>query len=391
MNDSNDHSQGNSWQNITFALSIGLLTASINPNLSLYLYERFKVDPASLSLLLGLNSVAGLIFTAAIPAISDRFSDLRPVLCLVCLGSFCGLSAIPFIAEPMMLGMLFVLLLGPYSATSSLFFSYIRRTHPSGSAVLKLRSLFSLAWVIGPASATAAMTAFGISSIFWISAALCLANSVFIWTMPPSKLLKPPPKKRSSGDDIGMISLMFCGFVLLLGTNFITGNAMALLLHQELEASIIQVGLASSLAAAVEIPLFYLLSRFSEKYGRISFFQYGCAAGFLYCVGLASAQNYLQVLLLQPFNAIFVVTVIGTGLTWFQELHPTKVGLMTGLFSNASRVSAILSAPILGATASYFSSYRGPLLAAVAMVVMGSAILIYVARKQSQQPSLSIT
>jgi MFS transporter, SET family, sugar efflux transporter len=72
------------------------------------------------------------------------------------------------------------------------------------------------------------------------------------------------------------------------------------------------------------------------------------------------------------------------GLTWFQEAHPARIGLMTGLFSNASRVSALLAAPIIGVTASYFSTYRGSIFVAVTMVLIGSAILMYVLQRPGQ-------
>ncbi len=367
------------WNNIAYALSIGLLTASVNPNLSLYLYERFRVDPITLSWLLGLNSIAGLVFTLIIPGISDRISDLRGMLCAVNCAAFSGLATIPFVSDPQTLGLLFVLLLGPYSALSSLFFTYIRRTHSNPSLVVKLRSLYSVAWVVGPAAATTAMTSFGLSSIFWIAAVLCLANSMFIWWMPSSNPTSPRAKRDSSQNGKVTVLLMFAGFVLLLGTNYITGNVVSLLLRDEFHSTLFQIGLVASLAAAIEIPLFFLLPIVAERRGRAFVFKIGCLAGLLYCVGLSASQNYLQVLLLQALNAVFVASVIGMGLAWFQEIHPAKIGFMTGLFSNASRLSALVAAPVIGMSTLYFASYRGPILVAAIMVLAGGLILLPIA------------
>jgi SET family sugar efflux transporter-like MFS transporter len=154
---------------------------------------------------------------------------------------------------------------------------------------------------------------------------------------------------------------------------------VSLLLRDEFHSTLFQIGLVASLAAGFEIPLFFLLPIVAERRGRAFVFKIGCLVGLLYCVGLSASQNYLQVLLLQALNAVFVASVIGMGLAWFQEIHPAKIGFMTGLFSNASRLSALAAAPVIGMSTLYFASYRGPILVAAIMVLAGGLILLPIA------------
>jgi len=74
----------------------------------------------------------------------------------------------------------------------------------------------------------------------------------------------------------------------------------------------------------------------------------GAFAGLVYVLGLIVFTSGAMIVGLQIINAMFIASVLGIGMTWFQDLASGRPGLMTAIYLNTSRLGAVVAAPIVG-------------------------------------------
>jgi len=373
---------------VCMALSIGVTTAAINPNLPLYIQSAFSVDQVTLGILLALNAVSGLIFTLALPYISDyKSNDRRLLVCvsIIASASFLILShiqSVSFFIIAILVGF------GPCSSSSSLFFSYARRVAPSDKFIITLRGLFSVAWSVAPALTTAAMGTFGAWSMLLVGGASCFVTALAGCYTRDKKERQGVRLKTEGSKNTRYIWTVLVSFIFIISANYLLTASTSLFLLNDLRVPIGHIGFVASASALLEIPIFFVLGRLNVSGARRGYTLSAIICGILYSVFISLSDNFVSVLLLQPLNAYFVATAVGVGLTWFQDMVPSRTGLMTGLFSNISRLSGLFAAPIMGILAAYFSTYRAPIVAGSVMLVVALAILTFAMREKSDDVDL---
>jgi len=114
----------------------------------------------------------------------------------------------------------------------------------------------------------------------------------------------------------------------------------------------------------------------------------GCVAGIAYYAAMTYVSGPVLLIGVQVLNAWFVAVVAGVGLALFQQVIP-RPGLATGLYTNARRIGAVCSGPLIAFGSLTVLGYRGVFAACAALTVL-ALILIVVARRMDsgQSPRL---
>jgi SET family sugar efflux transporter-like MFS transporter len=109
----------------------------------------------------------------------------------------------------------------------------------------------------------------------------------------------------------------------------------------------------------VEIPLMLVFGALAGRRSLRSLVLLGALIGVAYFVAMAVSGSIWHVALAQLLNAGFIAAVTGLGISYFQDLLPTRLGHATTMFTNTYRISAMLAGLAVGvvSTAGYRSAY----------------------------------
>jgi len=330
------------------AFIVGLQTAIINPNLSLYATEQVGMSPQALAVFYGLFHTSALLSTVGIPFLTDKYGGRKTAFVCAVIGTAIGIAILSGVSAFWMALIVSVLLLGPASSSIGLFFAYLRRTENGPKRVVQMRAVFSLAWVLGPACAGLSISAYGIPALFAGTGFLGLfILAIYRW-LPDERDVRSrhgDESRRSAGLEESWQKLLVI-LILLQATNAIMMMATPLIVVNHLSQPLHRVSFLFALCAVFEIPLFILVGRMFGTYSCRGLMLAGSLAGMAYYVGMFLSSSFALLLALQVLNALFIACLMGVGMAWFQQVMPNHVGLATGMYLNTSRVGALLGAPL---------------------------------------------
>ncbi|NEJ22172.1 MFS transporter [Rhizobium leguminosarum] len=367
------------------ALLMGMQTAMLNPNLAIFVHDDLKFSDAEFSaLMLSLNASA-LLSGLGFPVLSDRAGKRKPYLLLSIavsmLGFFCYLRFNDF---PLILAAT-ALFIGPSTCMISLFFSYLRAADGNSSSGIASRSILSFAWVVGPAMGTFLIQQFGFQILFLLLIGANFFAASMVAVLPDTTAAKPAVQHGRPVTP-EMLILLVAAFVLLQASNVLSVLVTPLIITETLGYPIWMSGLVFSVCAIAEVPMFYLVGGSINRFGERKTVIFGCAAGIAYYVTLGLAQAWWLLLSIQILNAIFIATIMGAGMSWFQNLMPDRPGLSTALFMSTFRVGGMLITPVLAFANGSGRGYQNSALVAGAIVAAGLLVLV-VERSRGAVPS----
>lgn len=374
---------------------VGVVSASINPMLALYLLREVQASPVQLSGVLAALNVSGLVFSLALGALADRQGHLSQI--------FTAASAAAFACYVFLAGapplwhatLSLVVLGGPALSVISLMFGRLRQFGLPESQVLYARAAFSLSWIAGPAIGAFLVQDLGFAYLFLGAAVASLAGMLGVLTLLPQRLEAVAPaaseevsRASSTAGSSGLtVTAMVAAFVCLQAVNSATVSYLPILVAEIRGLELSWPGIALGLCASLEVVVLYLMGRFSN-FGmrKTTAVAIGAASGLAYVIGLAVLPSVAALLALQVFNAIFVATVHGVGMTWFQELSSARPGLMTAIYMNTSRLGALVAAPVLG-TQQFGVGGLMPLATCAALALAGLLAVVWLASRSSRFPA----
>lgn len=129
-----------------------------------------------------------------------------------------------------------------------------------------------------------------------------------------------------------------------------------------------------------------MVGRLARRWSHVRLLTVGCVAGIGYYVVLTQVQGPVLSVSAQLLNACFFATVVGVGLTLFQDLIP-RPGLASGLFTNTRRVAAVIAGPVIALGAGTAAGYRGVMLLCLALTVLGFVGVLAVGRVYGRRGS----
>ncbi|GAA2496185.1 sugar efflux transporter [Winogradskya humida] len=373
-------------------LSVGISTALVGPFLSLFLSTEVDASPVMVAAFLVASPVASVLGSTVI----GRFSDRRPIRRLLLVaGGTAGLVGTGLTAVVRDYWILLGLSVTAVAVAGSLFpqsFAYARqvleRDAPDRVAlgISGLRTVFSLAWVAGPALAAVILGAGGFTWIY-ATAALMYGIAALIGLFWLDEVPAPAVPQRSAGDPVPLDKLETPRWVLLFTAGAFTlmqapltlsVQAMPFFITDELHGRVNTAGLVLGLCAALEIPLMLALGALSTRVrlGRLLFT--GALSGVAYYALIAVSTNIATLFGGQLLNAVFISAISGLGISYMQEMLPRHPGRATTLFSNSFPLGAMLAGPLLGLSQQF--GYRLAYVLCAFLCLAGLVVLLLVRR-----------
>ncbi|MGI5183940.1 sugar efflux transporter [Dactylosporangium sp. CA-152071] len=368
-------------------LLLGIADSMIGPYLVLFGADRARLSPLQVGVFLSVIAVSGLLVTSWLGRRFDRGAGRWPALVAV-LAPAVGYLALSTTTSYALLLVIGAGLLGAGLAGFSQVFA-LARTHldrasgdASGRGTLALRSVFSLAWAIGPILGSAALAWRGYSGLLLLtSLAFALIAAPLLLLGPAPVTPRTAPQSRAPSRLRRPVLLVAASFMLF-NTAMCAGSvALPLYVTRTLARTDQDVGLLASTGALAEIPAALSLILLPARVRRQRVILLGMLLFVVYFVLVSAGSSLPLLLVAQVVRGLAIAAVNALGITYMQDLMPEATGRATALFGNAFITASLVSGLVAGATAQALG-YRAALLLCGLISAAGCLLLI-----SARQPS----
>jgi MFS transporter, SET family, sugar efflux transporter len=357
---------------VFFAVGIG--AAVVGPFLALFLSTAVHASPLQVTVFLVAAPLSSVVSSTLIGRVSDRRPIRRKLVIGAATAGMVSMLLTSFIRD---YWTLLALTVSTMALSGSLFpqtFAYARqvlaRDDPSKAAmgISALRTVFSLAWVAGPALAALLLHLGGFTSLYGTAAVLyAVAALVGVFWLEeigtPSDPAESTDGDPATGpddgpevpDDLGVpevsrrtLLLTTAAFVLLHCPLTLGVQALPLFIKDDLHADVGNAGLILGLCAALEIPLMLGLGALATRVRVRVLVLIGAGCGVAYEALAATASGIWVLAAAQLLNAVYISGISGLGITYMQDMRPRHPGQATTLFTNCFPIGAMMAGPLLG-------------------------------------------
>lgn len=359
-------------------LFVGIAGSFTVPTMSLFMTQEVGVRPVMLGLYFALVAIAGVVVSQTLAWWSDRGKDRKSIIMACNIMGAIGFMVFAFSRDFTVLLVSALVFLSASSASLPQVFALAREVLDQRQQVADkfsavLRAQIALAWVVGPPLAFFLAEAVGFQWLF-ISAAmlyLCLLAVVLV-TLPASE------RQRVQQDAVAAPALwrdkdlmaLSLAFLAMYAANNMYLISMPLYIATELALDSALAGFMMGTAALIEIPVMLLAGSYAARWGKRLLTALAVVAGVVFYLGVALNESVVGFLVLQLFNGIFIGVTSALGISYFQDLQPTKMGQVTTLYSNSIKTGGILGGVVAGAVAQWYGFHA---------VFFGCAILSVIA------------
>ncbi len=374
-----------------FFLAFGLALAA--PYLSLFGINEVKMMPLQLGLFLTLNAIGAVLISLRLARWSDRSNNRKPLVMLTLAAGALAYLTFSFVRSYWgVLGAGFILL-GTGSAAFPQLFSFARAQFNDAAgdlpqrALTVLRSVFSLAWVLGPALGAIALSRLGFKGTFQL-AAVC-----FVVAMLPLISIKAIPPKpalstlnNQSGDQSGAPATparpMFwvvVAFVLYGMSLSVSMSMFPLFVIKTLHGSNEQVGFLVGWCALLEIPVMLGLVMWRRLPSVEWLIKAGMGLFVIHFLLIYVAHGTPLLLITQAIRAVVLGLLAGLGMAYFQQLMPGRFSAATTMFANSASIGSMLAGIVSGGWAQAFG-YRSVFLLGAGLTFAGWLVMQIITR-----------
>ncbi|MEU0562741.1 sugar efflux transporter [Dactylosporangium sp. NPDC006015] len=362
-------------------LLLGIADSMIGPYLVLFGADRARLSPLQVGVFLSVIAVSGLFVTSWLGRRFDRGAGRWPALVAV-LAPAVGYLALSTTTSYALLLVIGAGLLGAGLAGFSQVFA-LARTHldrasgdASGRGTLALRSVFSLAWAIGPILGSAALAWRGYSGLLLLtSLAFALIAAPLLLLGPAPVTPRTAPQSRAPSRLRRPVLLVAASFMLF-NTAMCAGSvALPLYVTRTLGRTDQDVGLLASTGALAEIPAALSLILLPARVPRQRVILLGMLLFVVYFVLVSAGSSLPLLIVAQVVRGLAIAAVNALGITYMQDLMPEATGRATALFGNAFITASLVSGLVAGATAQALG-YRAALLLCGLISAAGCLLLI---------------
>lgn len=219
-----------------------------------------------------------------------------------------------------------------------------------------LRSAFSLGFITGPLIGTLLIAAVGFKGIFsgTIGVFLLVALLVFLFLKSNTELSSNKAEIKVKSFRLVQnrnILLPFLILILMYVAHWTSSINTALFITNNLGGTTSDVGLVSSICAALEIPFMIMLGLLSAKYSNRSLMMCGAILGGAYYLVVILSGAMWQMLAAQVLLAVFVAVISAIGISYIQDLLPSMPGYASTLYSNSSTIGRLIGSLVGGGLA----------------------------------------
>nr|WP_269330274.1 sugar efflux transporter [Kineosporia babensis] len=368
-------------------LCVGLASAMAVPFLTLFLTDAVHASPLQVTIFLIAAPLSSVVVSMTMGQWSDRLPSRRGLIIATAVIGAVGTLLTASIRDYWILLALTVTATAAASALVPQVFAHARVSlQGSPNAVMTmttLRTILSLSWVGGPFLATVLLSLGDFVAVYGFATAMYVIAAVVAWRMIPAHTpaaIQPDAEpgeaavQTTPGQDETrrVVILTIAAFVLLQCTGNLSLQALPLFLRDEVQGGLGDAGLILGLCAALEIPLMLGFGMLAARYRLRTLILAGPLLSLIYALAVAGASETWQIAAMQLVNASAIALLHGLGISYVQDMVPTRPGHASTLFTSAGPIGAMMAGPIIGAaqTFGYRETYLiGAALAGIAFVL----------------------
>ncbi|GMA14858.1 putative sugar efflux transporter [Deinococcus metallilatus] len=347
-------------------LLLGFALSLASPFMALFGVNRVHMTPLQLGIFLTVNAVSSVLISTRLARWSDRLTDRKPLVLFTLGAAALGYGLLSVVRVYPALLVIGAVLLGTGAAAFPQLFSFARAQFAGAGgnlpdrAVTLLRSVFSLAWVVGPGVGAWALAGLDFRGLFLLAAACFALAGLLAWRVPPAPAgpLPTPPRAQAGGGAARRPLVPVALAFVLYGMSMSMGMTMfPLLITKVLHGTDGQVGFLVGLCALLEIPvmLAFVVARRLPATERLV--KYALALFVVHFALVYFSQGTALLIAAQGVRAAVIAVMAGLGMAYFQELMPGRLAAATTLFANTTNIGAMLAGIVSGACAQLFG-YR---------------------------------
>ncbi len=338
-------------------LLLGLADSIAGSYLVLFLADQRGLPSVQVAAIVAAPGVGGIVLGYLL----GRWFDRRPSRAYAAASALAGALGVALVSSMTSFPLLVlcaVVLLGAATAGYPQLFALARVVLRQGAASRRsaplLRSVWSLAWALGPLAGAGIQVRAGYPMIFASSTVALALTALIVLTIPAPGTGRPRPADeptRAAPRDRPRPAavVLLTGAVMFFFTAMFAGSvALPLFVTRTLHEHDGVVGMLYSACAAVEVVAALGLAGLPQRVSQPALIvaAMGLFVGYFALTVLAGG---LQLLVLAQLARGVAIAVVGAaGLRYFQDLFTSSPGRATTLFANASMAGSLLSGVLAG-------------------------------------------
>ncbi|MEK5253016.1 sugar efflux transporter [Paenibacillus sp. FSL F4-0125] len=332
------------------------------PFLSIYFTEQLGVSVGMFGVFLATTLVAGIWISTLIGRRSDLGLNRKHIYLVATLCNALAFGGYLLIQDFTILFIYMIVFTALGAPGMPQLFAIAREAvnksdfNDTAFANSTLRSAFSLGFITGPLIGTLLIAAVGFKGIFsgTIGVFLLVALLVFLFLKSNTELSSNKAEVKVRSFRLVQnrnILLPFLILILMYVAHWTSSINTALFITNNLGGTTSDVGLVSSICAALEIPFMIMLGLLSAKYSNRSLMMCGAILGGAYYLVVILSGAMWQMLAAQVLLAVFVAVISAIGISYIQDLLPSMPGYASTLYSNSSTIGRLIGSLVGGGLA----------------------------------------
>jgi len=372
----------------------GMAISLSAPFLSIYFTEQLGVSVGMFGVFLSVTLIAGIWISTLIGRRSDLGLNRKSIYLVATLFNalaFCGYLLIKDFTILFIYMTVFTALGAP--GMPQLFAISREAVNKSNStdhafANSTLRAAFSLGFITGPLLGTLLITFIGFKGIFsgtiGVFLLVALLVLLFLKTNTELKISNAEVKRFRLGQNINIL-LPFLVLIFMYIAHWTSTLNTALFITNNLGGTTSDVGLVSSICAALEIPFMLMLGILSAKYSNRILMIFGAVLGAAYYLVVLISGEMWQLLAAQVLLAVFVAVFSAIGISYIQDLLPNMPGYASTLYSNSSTIGRLIGSLVGGGLATIVG-YRYSFVFCFILIIISIILLVVSGRQSVDEP-----
>ncbi|WP_430786761.1 MFS transporter [Actinoplanes sp. G11-F43] len=369
---------------VVAVLMLGVADSMVGSYFVLYVTEVTGFGPLETGLFVSIHGIGGILTSWLAGHAFDRRPSRRYAAAAMLSGAI-ALGLMTVLTSFPLLILLAFTLLGALAAAFPQLFALARvilGDSPAGrrSAPL-LRSVWSLAWAIGPLLGALVLATGGFKAIPRTAALLIAVAAVWLLTAVPTPGGTAPTARPGGEPETRLArtaTILLTGGITLFFTAMFAGSVvMPLYVTRELgHQPTPTVGVLFSVCAAVEVLAALALAAIPPAVSQRLIILAGMGCFVLFFALTVVARNMPLLIAGQVARGIGIAVVGAAGIRWFQDAMAPATGRATTLFANATTAGMVLAGIIAGGAVALLG-YPGTLLLCAATTI--AAALLFAA------------
>jgi MFS transporter, SET family, sugar efflux transporter len=368
-------------------LLLGFAASFSMPFISLFGTNIIHMTPLALGTYLSSVAISGIVLSMVTARISDRLRSRKPVVLLGLVSAALGYLVLALVRDYTALLVLASLCLGLGASAFPQIFALARTQFLGNSlsqqALAALRSIFSLAWVIGPLGGSVLLEKFGFRGLFLASSACYIIALAFILMLSVKTSTDGTSKVSLSSNrsdapllTVGLVVVCFAFYNMAISMG---GSWLPILVTKTLAGTTADVGFIAGFCALLEIPIMMGFALWRNRPSDSSFIigAFILCAVYFVIVGTTSSMLVLNLVQLARASAIAISATIG--MAFFGLLMPNRVGTAMTLYSNAMSIGSMLAGVVGGFVAQHFG-LRNVFFLGATLVSVSALVFLWQAR-----------